>query len=83
MKDYEVDVVEDSTSITKEKTMSIVSKFKLALMKEPERSFVNKGILNNELNFTTEGRALFELFLLEKHKVEFKTEVVDKIEIED
>lgn len=62
---------------------SLTRKFRLLTMKEPQRTFIETGVTTDEGVLTTEGRSLFEAFMLEKHGDEFKKEVVDKIVAED
>jgi hypothetical protein len=88
VREESVDIIEEASVLTAELTkevthMSIVAKFKLALTPEPEKSFIQKGVMNERQELTADGRALFEVFMLDKFKTEFKTEVVDKIEVED
>ncbi len=60
-------------------TMTLIEKAKLAFKGEPEKTFIKAGILNADESFTTEGKALFNEFLLKKFGTEFKTAVVDPI----
>jgi hypothetical protein len=46
---------------------------------EPEKTFIREGILDEDREFTTEGKSLFNAFLLEKYGEEFKTTVLDPI----
>lgn len=63
--------------------MNLIDKFRLAAKGEPEKSFVQKGITNIDGTFTTDGWELFKMFLLEEHKDDFKTNVVDAIPNEE
>ncbi len=53
--------------------------FSLAFKSEPEKSFRKAGITNGDDLLTDEGQKVFLGFLLEMHKAEFKTKVVDEI----
>ena len=75
---------EDSSEVIKEVTVkskmsTLVSKFKLALTSEPEKTFIEVGIMDNNKDLTTDGMLLFLAYLFEKNKTEFKTEVADKL----
>lgn len=75
-------LVKDGEQINKTNNniyMSIVSKFKNLVRSEPEKTFIKCGIMNESLDLTTEGKELFINFLFEKNKVDFKTEVADKL----
>jgi len=65
------------------KMENIVTKFKVLTAKEPEKSFIKAGIMDVNFELTAGGKTLFNDFLLEKFKDEFKTEVVDKLIEED
>ena len=60
-------------------SMSIINKFKLARKSEPEKSFIEKGLMTIDEKWTPDGKELFDLFLYDKNKAEFKKEVVDKL----
>lgn len=68
-----------STTITTTIMTNLTQKFRLLTKSEPEKTFIEKGIMDINENLTAEGRDLFNAFLFEKHKAEFKTEVVDKL----
>lgn len=59
--------------------MSLISQFKNITRKEPEKTFVKAGVMNESLELTAEGQALFLTYLLEKHQDAFKADVVDAI----
>lgn len=61
---------------------TLVEKFRLLTASEPEKTFVEKGVMDSKFVLTKDGEELFKTFLFEKLKNEFKTEVVDKIVIE-
>ena len=65
--------------IKKTNNMSLLSLVKNATRKEPEKSFVKAGVMTDSLELTSEGKDLFLYFMLEKHKDEFKKEVVDAV----
>lgn len=58
---------------------NLTKKFRLLTKSEPEKTFIEQGVMDDNENLTTEGRALFEAFLVNKFGTEFKTEVVDKL----
>lgn len=62
---------------------NLTKKFRLLTKSEPEKTFIEKGVMDDQENLTAEGRALFEAFLIKKLGAEFKTEVVDKLVDED
>lgn len=66
-------------SKSKKNNMSITSLYKNLTRQEPEKSFVKAGVMDESLQFTSEGRELFLNFLLEKNKDDFKKEVVDLV----
>lgn len=63
-------------------SMNIKEKFKLAFMKEPEKSFRKTGITNGDDFLTEEGVQVFLGWLLKKHGDDFKKEVVDDLQKE-
>lgn len=67
------------TSLTKKTMSNLVRKFRQALKSEPFRSFQKTGVVDSDDNLTSEGKDLFLNFLLEKHKDDFKTSVVDAL----
>lgn len=82
--DTYIEILEEvvgENKLTNNKTiiMSLVAKFKSIVRTEPEKTLVKVGVLDEELSLTTEGKDLFLQFLFEKNKVEFKTEVADKL----
>lgn len=60
--------------------MNLIEKFAFAIKKEPEKSFIQKGITNMGGTLTPEGQQLFNAFLIGKFGDEFKKNVVDLIE---
>ncbi len=58
---------------------SVTEKFKLAFMKEPEKSFRKSGITNGDDFLTEDGVQVFLGWLLKKHGDDFKKEVVDDL----
>ena len=61
------------------KTMSLIQTFKSIIRTEPEKSFVKAGVLDESLELTHGGTALFIQYLFEKNKEDFKTSVIDVI----
>lgn len=59
---------------------NLKEKFLAITRKEPQKSFVAKGITNTDDTLTEEGREIFEAWLLRKNATDFKKEVVDLIE---
>ncbi len=59
------------------KNMNIKESFTLAFKKEPEKSFRKTGITNGDDFLTEDGMKIFLSWLLNKHGIEFKKEVVD------
>jgi hypothetical protein len=72
-------VIEETNPI---KNMNLVQKFKLMTKSEPEKSFIEKGIMDENEALTEDGKTLFTAYLLQRFKAEFKTDVVDKIELD-
>src|SRR4051812_1565225 len=64
---------------TNNKTMSIINKAKLAFKGEPEKSFIKAGVIDSSENLTAEGQTVFLNWLLKKHGLDFKKEVIDPI----
>jgi hypothetical protein len=62
---------------------TLIQKFKVMTAKEPEKTFIKAGVMNEQFQMTQSGVELFNEFLVQKFKEEFKTEVVDKIVEED
>ena len=62
-----------------DKSMDIKEKFKLAFMKEPERSFRKSGITNGDDFLTEDGMQVFLGWLLQKNGIDFKKEIVDDL----
>lgn len=58
---------------------SLAHAFKLARTPEPQKSFIKAGITDENGDFTTDGKLLFNAFLLEKFGGDFKKEVVDPL----
>jgi hypothetical protein len=58
---------------------SLKQRVKMMFTGEPERSFIKAGIMNENKELTQDGKDIFIDFMFEKHKAEFKTEVVDKL----
>lgn len=58
---------------------SIKEKFLISLKSEPQKSFRKAGITNGDDMLTSEGRDIFLTWLLNKHGLEFKKDVVDGI----
>jgi hypothetical protein len=75
-----IEVTKSTANMT---TTTLIQKFKLAITPEPERTFIQKGITNQDGSLTQDGQQLFLAYLLEQNKEEFKTEVVDKIVTEE
>lgn len=73
----------ESTSKNTILMASLTSKFALAFKGEPEKSFIKAGVLDEKEQFTTEGRQVFEQWLLKKYGNDFKKEVIDPILAED
>lgn len=71
-------LVRKKDSIKKNMT-TIIEKYRIARMAEPEKSFAKAGIADMNGNLNSEGQNLFNEFLFGKHKEEFKKEVVDPI----
>lgn len=63
------------------KKMGLIEKFRTATKSEPEKSFIKKGITDVGGVLTTEGKEMFLMYLLEKNKEDFNTEIVSKIEL--
>lgn len=64
-------------------SMNLIDKVKVAMKGEPEKTFIQKGVTNIDGSLTSDGRALLEMYLLDKNKDDFKTTVVDLIPDED
>lgn len=60
--------------------MDTYTKARLALKKEPIKSFIKHGILDENEQLTNQGREVFIEWLLYKHQDEFYKEVVQKME---
>lgn len=60
--------------------MDTYTKARLALKKEPIKSFIKHGILDENEQLTNQGREVFIEWLLSKHQDEFYKEVVQKME---
>ena len=67
--------------ITNNKTImeNVKEKFLALFIKEPEKTFRKAGITNGDGFLTEEGQSVFLGYLLNKHGVDFKKEVVDEI----
>ncbi len=65
------------------KNMSIIEKFKISLIGEPNKSFRKAGITNGDNMLTLEGQQIFLSYLLEKNGDAFKKDVVDRLLAED
>jgi len=74
----EVEIISEPSNIKNIMT-NLTKKFRLLTKSEPEKTFIEQGVMDDNENLTTEGRALFEAFLITKFGPEFKTEVVDKL----
>lgn len=72
-----------NNKIKQHNNMSMLEKFKLLTMGEPQKTFVKAGIADSDGELNTEGKELFTAFLLAKHGDEFKKNVVDKLIEED
>ncbi len=59
--------------------MNIKEKFALAFKSEPEKTFRKAGITNGDDFLTDDGQKIFLSYLLKKHGVDFKKEVVDEL----
>lgn len=70
-----------SSSITT--NMSITEKFALSFKKEPKKSLIKAGILNLDETFTTDGKVVWDAWLLNKFEDEFKKEVAEPILAEE
>lgn len=57
----------------------ITDKFTLTFKKEPEKTFLKAGIIDNTDLLTTDGQSIFLSWLLKKHGEEFKKDVVDDL----
>lgn len=70
----------DRHELIKSKKMSSLKEaIKLALKKEPEKSFIEVGIMDINEDLTPDGRDLVMKFFLDKNKEEFNKEVVQPI----
>lgn len=74
-KEHDLVKVEELQNITINKMSDIFNKIKLSRKSEPEKSFINAGIMTMDEKFTTEGKELWDNFLYTKFKGEFKTEI--------
>ncbi len=63
--------------------MNIKEKFALLFKGEPEKSFIQAGIMNTDETLTSEGKEIWTAWLVKKFGTEFKTDVVDKLLEED
>ena len=72
-------VKSDSNNKINNLMQNLVQKYRLMMAKEPERTFIEAGVMNDKFEMTADGKALFETFLFEKFKGDFKTEIVDKL----
>lgn len=62
------------------KSMSdLKTKFSLLLKSEPEKSFIQAGIIDSNETLTPDGQTVFLSWLLSKNGDAFKAEVVDKL----
>ncbi len=70
--------------ITKETNMisDLMQQFRLSRKGEPEKTLIKAGVIDENENFTDEGKKLFNAFLLGKFGTEFKKEVVDPLLME-
>lgn len=59
--------------------MNLKEKFSLAFKGEPEKSFIEAGVMNSDESLTTDGKELFLSYLLKKNGDDFKTTVIDPI----
>ncbi len=66
-----------------ETSMNLLQKFRLSMKGEPEKTFIKAGIIDSDEKFTTEGKELFNAFLLKKFGDDFKKEVVDPLIAEE
>ncbi len=76
---WDVNRFELIKSTNKNNPMSIKSIYKNLTRKEPEKSFVKAGIMDQNDELTPEGHDLFIGFLLEQNKEAFNTTVVQPI----
>lgn len=58
---------------------SLKDKFALVFKSEPEKSFIQAGVMNNDETLTVEGQQVFMAWLLKENGDKFKTDVVDPI----
>lgn len=75
-------LVENNNKITN-LMQNLVQKYRLLTASEPEKSFIQAGVMNDKFELTADGKSLFETFMFEKYKNDFKTEVVEKILAEE
>lgn len=62
---------------------ALYDKFKELNLSEPERTFRKASVTDANGDLTEEGRKVFDAYLLNKYGMEFKTDVVDKILVEE
>jgi hypothetical protein len=65
--------------VPKTNSMTIISDIKIAFKKEPEKTFIQAGIMNMDETFTADGKQAFDAFLNRKFGDDFKKDVVDPI----
>lgn len=65
------------------KMTNLIKKFSLLTKGEPERTFIKAGVTDDNGVLTSDGKTLFDAFMLKKYGAEFKKEVVDPILAED
>ena len=58
---------------------TMIEAWKLSRKPEPQKTFIKAGVTEENGDFTSEGKLLFNAFLLEKYGDEFKKEVVDPL----
>lgn len=75
---YGIDLI-----VNNKNNMNIIKKFKLLTLGEPQKSFVEKGVTDLEGTLTNDGKELFSQYLLNKFGNDFKSEVVDKIIVDE
>lgn len=77
-KDYEI--VEEDKKINIKQIMSKpLETFLLALKSEPDKSLIKSGLMNSDGTLTDEGKKVWDVWMLNKNKEAFKTEVADPI----
>jgi len=83
MTEDDIELYDKPINSNKNIFMTIIEKFKSAMMKEPLKSFVKFGITDEKGTLTTDGQALFIQHMFEQNQASFVKEVVDVLKAEE